>query len=124
MLKMTIIGFMLALFTGPLAAYAETPGQPGQKEQIGTTKLADDKQSNFALLETEEAPPHQLYVDRFGIPEWQSLAFTPVPSARKETAKTCVITPYAVYYCHRWGCRRLWRMQCTKHNEPVSGNHR
>ncbi len=70
MLKKTIIGFMLALFAGPLAAHAEMPGQPCQKVQIGTTKMADDKQNIIACLETGEVPqPYQ----------WKSMVAPKIP---------------------------------------------
>ena len=64
MLKKTIIGFMLALFAVPLAAHAELPGQICQKTQVGTTKMADDKQNIIACLETGNA--QQAY-------EWKSM---------------------------------------------------
>lgn len=66
MLKKTIIGFMLALFAGPLSAHAEMPGQPCQKEQIGTTKMADDKQNIIACLVTGNVAPEN-------VQEWKSM---------------------------------------------------
>ncbi|QQR68233.1 MAG: hypothetical protein IPI58_05065 [Alphaproteobacteria bacterium] len=66
MLKKTIIGFMLALFAGPLSAHAEMPGQPCTAAQIGTTKMADDKQNIIACLETGKAAPEN-------VQEWKAM---------------------------------------------------
>ncbi|QQR68625.1 MAG: hypothetical protein IPI58_07195 [Alphaproteobacteria bacterium] len=66
MLKKTIIGFMLALFAGPLSAHAELPGQPCTAAQIGTTKMADDKQNIIACLETGKAAPEN-------VQEWKAM---------------------------------------------------
>ncbi|QQR68309.1 MAG: hypothetical protein IPI58_05465 [Alphaproteobacteria bacterium] len=65
MLKKTIIGFMLALFAGPLSAHAELPGQPCTAAQIGTTKMADDKQNIIACLLTGKTKPAN-------VQEWKS----------------------------------------------------
>ena len=45
MLSRLAIAVCLALFALPLAARAELPGQPCKQEQVGTTKMADDKQN-------------------------------------------------------------------------------
>ena len=66
MLKKTIIGFMLALFAGPLSAHAEMPGQACTTAQIGTTKMADDKQNIIACLETGKAAPEN-------VQEWKAM---------------------------------------------------
>ncbi len=66
MLKKTIIGFMLALFAGPLSAHAEMPGQPCTAAQIGTTKMADDKQNIIACLLTGKAAPEN-------VQEWKAM---------------------------------------------------
>lgn len=66
MLKKTIIGFMLALFAGPLSAHAEMPGQPCTAAQIGTTKMADDKQNIIACLVTGNVAPEN-------VQEWKSM---------------------------------------------------
>ncbi|QQR68626.1 MAG: hypothetical protein IPI58_07200 [Alphaproteobacteria bacterium] len=67
MLKKTIIGFMLALFAGPLSAHAELPGQPCTAAQIGTTKMADDQQNIIACLVTGKAKPEN-------VQEWKSMS--------------------------------------------------
>ncbi|QQR68234.1 MAG: hypothetical protein IPI58_05070 [Alphaproteobacteria bacterium] len=69
MLKKTIIGFMLALFAGPLSAHAEMPGQPCTAAQIGTTKMADDKQNIIACLLTGKTAPEN-------VQEWKDMANT------------------------------------------------
>lgn len=52
-----IIGLALTLWALPLAAHAELPGQPCTAEQVGTTKMADDRQNIIACLETGNTKP-------------------------------------------------------------------
>ncbi|QQR68557.1 MAG: hypothetical protein IPI58_06835 [Alphaproteobacteria bacterium] len=72
MLKKAIIGFMLALFAGPLSAHAEMPGQACTTAQIGTTKMADDKQSIIACLVTGNVAPEN-------VQEWKSMTTPKIP---------------------------------------------
>ncbi len=79
MLKKTIIGFMLALFAGPLSAHAELPGQPCTAAQIGTTKMADDKQNIIACLKTGDTTPGA------NVSEWKAMTM----AADKGYSLTC-----------------------------------
>jgi hypothetical protein len=63
---LSVLG-LLALSANPLAAHAEMPGQPCQKEQIGTTKMADDKQNIIACLLTGKVAPEN-------VQEWKSMS--------------------------------------------------
>lgn len=125
MLNKTIIGFMLALFAGPLSAHAEMPGQPCQKEQIGTTKMADDKQNIIACLETGKVAPEN-------IQEWKSMS----SGGGRGITGGCMLGVSGAYVDSqekRYVPRHLyvkesWGMGCSRRNElrvpvPSSGTH-